>query len=83
LLLFYDSSNEKLKLREDGKSFSELDDAKMDDERERFLPAFDKSYFKHKMKFDFSHYVRPSIDFKKEIDVAEIIDQIITMTEAR
>jgi thymidylate kinase len=83
LLLFYDSSNEKLKLREDGKSFSEMDDAKMDDERERFLQAFDKSYFKHKMKFDLSQYIRPNMDFKKQIDIAEIINQIITMTETR
>lgn len=80
LLLFYDSSNEKLKLREDGKSFSGLDDAKMDNERERFLQAFDKSYFEHKMKFDLSNYVRPNMDFKKEIDITEILNQIRIMT---
>lgn len=80
LLLFYDSSNQKLKLREDGKSFSELDDAKMNNERERFLQAFDKSHFEHKMKFDLLSYVRPNMDFKKEIDLTEILNQIRIMT---
>lgn len=81
LLLLYDSNNQKLKLREDGKSFSELDDAKMDNERERFLQAFDKSHFKYKRKFDLAHYVRPNMGFEKEIDITEIINQITTMTQ--
>lgn len=79
LLLFYDSSNEKLKLREDGKSLSELDGAKMDNERNRFLQAFDKSHFEYKMKFDLSNYVRPNMDLRKEIDIAEIVRQIIIL----
>lgn len=79
LLLFYDSSNEKLKLREDGKSFSELDGAKMDNERERFLQAFDRSHFEYKMKFDLSKYVRPNMDLRKEIDIDGIVHQIKTL----
>jgi hypothetical protein len=79
LLLFYDSNNEKLKIREDGKSFSELDDEKINDERARFLRAFDKSHFNLKLKFDLSQYTLPNMDIKKEIDITKIINQIETL----
>lgn len=80
LFLLYDRDNKKLKQREDGRSFSELNDLRMNEERTRFLQAFNKSHFKHKVKFDLSDYLRPSVDLKNEIDIDTILKVIVTMT---
>lgn len=76
LILLFDSNNEKLKTREDGRSFSKEDDSKLDDERRKFLEAFEKSHFTRKVKFDLSQYILPNKDVKKEIDEAGILQQL-------
>lgn len=76
LILLFDSSNEKLKAREDGRSFSNEDDSKLDDERRKFLEAFEKSHFTSKIKFDLSQYIIPNAEIEEEIDDAKILLQL-------
>lgn len=76
LILLVDSNNEKLKTREDGKSFSKEDDSKLDDERRKFLDAFERSHFTRKIKFDLSQFLLPNKDQNEEIDVATIFQRL-------
>jgi hypothetical protein len=72
LILLFDSNNENLKLREDGESLSNAEESKLNDERSKFLLAFEKSHFSNKIKFDLSQYVltdRPG----GEIDIHSIL----------
>jgi thymidylate kinase len=77
LFVFYDSDNLKLRMREDGNSFSGNDDLKMNKERGRFLKAFEKSIISHKKLFDLSDYLS---DFKNEpnrINVELILELLV------
>ena len=79
LILLYDSSNDQLLSREDGKSFSESDQNKLDNERMRFLEAFKRSLFKNKCKIDLSDYSknRESIGSGRLIDTRKTLDVIL------
>jgi len=56
LFVFYDSDNLKLNLREDGNSLSDNKDENLDQERTRFLEAFEKSSIANKQLFNLSDY---------------------------
>lgn len=79
LVLLYDSNNDQLLSREDGKSFSESDQNKLDDERKRFLEAFQRSHFKNKCKIDLSDYSKniESIGSGRSIDTHKTLDVIL------
>lgn len=73
LFVFYDSDNSKLRMREDGNSFSDNDDENLNKERGRFLKAFQKSMISHKKLFDLSDYFKNELN---RVDV-EIILRLI------
>lgn len=80
LILLYDSNNNQLKKREDGKSLSEMNDDKLNDERKRFVEAFNKSRFHNKAEFDLSNYIlKDEIDPAKEIEIEQIIQKILSV----
>lgn len=60
LILLYDSDNDELRRREDGKSLSKKADKFYDLEREKFIEAYNKSRIGAKIKFDLSDYRYPS-----------------------
>ncbi len=77
LVLLYDSDNNQLRKREDGKSLSEMDDENLNSERNRFIKAFNKSHFVNKIQFDLSTYlIKDERDTSKEIDIEKIVKQI-------
>jgi len=76
LVLLYDSDNESLKNRDDGKSLSQVEDAKLDLERTLFLKAYNMSYIKNKLKFNLSTI--PLIDNGK-LDLLVIIREILNV----
>lgn len=79
LFVFYDSDNSKLRMREDGNSFSDNDDGNINTERIRFLNAFQKSLISRKKLFDLSDYIS---DFKNDpnrIDVELILRSLLEL----
>lgn len=74
MVLLYDSSNEQLRKREDGKSMSKVQDEKIDLERLRFLEAFDKSFISQKLKFNLSDYISDNDKIKDDEILLEIIN---------
>lgn len=74
LILLYDSNNESLRTREDGKSLSQAENIKLDRERELFIEAFNKSYIPNKLKFNLSELPR---DKQDRIDIAVITKEIM------
>lgn len=80
LILLYDSSNNQLRKREDGKSLSKMNDEKLNNERKLFIEAFHKSRFRNKIEFDLSLFVlSDEKDPSKEIDTKEILRRILTI----
>jgi len=68
LFVFYDSDNSKLRMREDGNSFSVNDDENLNKERSRFLKSFQKSMISHKKLFDLSDYYKNATN-RVDVDV--------------
>lgn len=56
LILLYDSNNEALISREDGKSFSSNNNTMLSKERDLFIRAFSKSQITRKLQVDLSDY---------------------------
>lgn len=77
LFVFYDSNNCNLRLREDGKSFSNNNDENLDKERLKFLQAFEKSMIPNKRIFDLSNYPDDSKDKKNQVDVKSILKMLL------
>jgi len=76
MVLLYDSNNERLRNRDDGKSLSHAEDIKLDKERSLFLEAFNKSNIRNKIKFDLSEL--PRVD-ENNIDTSVIINEILSV----
>lgn len=74
LVLLYDSNNERLRNRDDGKSLSQAKNIKLDKERTLFLEAFDKSYIPNKLKFNLSELPN---DEENRIDISIITKGIL------
>ena len=79
LILLYDSSNEQLRLREDGESFSQASDEKLNSERQKFIEAFGKSLFPYKIKFDLADYFLEGHEMKRRVDTTLILEKIQSM----
>jgi|688.fasta_scaffold176175_2 thymidylate kinase len=73
LFVFYDSENSRLRMREDGKSFSDNDFENMNKERDRFLKAFEESMILHKKLFNLSDYLGDFKDEPSRINVEVIL----------
>lgn len=79
LFLLYDSDNEQLGYREDGKSFSKLNNKRLDFERKRFKLAFEECKIPKKFKFDLSNYTQKNHQLAGEIDVDSILNQMLDL----
>lgn len=78
LILSYDSENSQLKKREDGRSLSGINDKNLNNERERFIEAFNKSRFQLKVELNLSSYIiKEEKDPKKEIDLNALLEKIL------
>ena len=79
LFVLYDSDNNQLHLREDGRSLSKNDGNKINLERERFIKAFEKSRMPNKRIFNISNYSLEDGDEIRQINTDLINEQMLEL----
>jgi len=77
LFVLIDSDNSQLNLREDGKSLSKKNNLKLNQERSKFLEAFEKSEIPNKSLFDLSNYYLKNTNNYYEINVSSILKKML------
>lgn len=78
LFVLYDSNNYQLSNREDGKSLSNTNHAKMNLERERFKLAFEKSKIPFKRLFNLSDY-RTEKNLSGRVDLNLLLSSMLDL----